>query len=219
MLTTAPQIENAVEIAWNPSSEQSLKVQAYEYLNQIRSGPHAWQPRLNLFVRESPRASEVVRLVCLEVVNAAIHTQGLDAASISYLKDTLLEYTRRTYGRSASPDQPHLQNKLCQTMTYLFVFLYRDGWPDFVNDFYSLTTAPDGAPRDNAPGVIFYLRMLASIHDEIADTLLSANQHDAKRNVDLKDQIRPRTWAALPRPGRSCWPTTRARTTRSSRCS
>lgn len=188
---TPPQIENAVEIAWNPSSEQSLKVQAYDYLNQVRSGPHAWQPCLNLFVRESPRASEVVRLVCLEVVNSAIHTQGLDAASLSYLKDTLLEYIRRTYGRSgAEPDQPHLQNKLCQTMTYLFVFLYRDGWPDFVSDFYSLTAAPDGAPKDNAPGVIFYLRMLASIHDEIADMLLSRNQQDAKRNVDLKDQIR-----------------------------
>ena len=192
-LTTALQIENAVEIAWNPSSEQSLKVQAYDYLNQIRSGPHAWQPCLNLFVRETPRSSEVVRLVCLEVVNSAIHTQGLDAASLTYLKDSLLEYTRRIYGRSNPPDQldqAHLQNKLCQTLTYLFVFLYRDGWPGFVDDIFALATAPDGAPRDNPAGVIFYLRVLASIHDEIADMLLSRNQHDAKRNVDLKDQIR-----------------------------
>lgn len=132
-------------------------------------------------------------MVCLEVVNSAVHTQGLDAASLSYLKDTLLEYTRRTYGNSPSPaqlDQPHLQNKLCQTLTYLFVFLYRDGWPNFVDDFFSLATSPDGNRLDNAPGVIFYLRVLASIHDEIADMLLSRNQHDARRNVELKDQIR-----------------------------
>ncbi|SPO01161.1 related to exportin T (tRNA exportin) [Cephalotrichum gorgonifer] len=187
------EIENAVEIAWNPSSEQSLKLQAYEYLNQIRSGPHAWQPCLNLFVRQSPRASEVVRMVCLEVVNAVIHSQGLDTASLTYIKDTLLEYSRRTYGQNVSPDlldQPHLQNKLCQTLTYLFVFLYKDGWQSFVDDIYSLTTAPDGAPRDHAAGVVFYLRVLGSIHDEIADMLLSRNQNDAKRNVDLKDQIR-----------------------------
>lgn len=144
-------------------------------------------------MRESPRSGEVVRLVCLEVVNSAIHTGGLDAASLTYLKDTLLEYTKRTYGRNLSNDQldpPHLQNKLCQTLTLLFVFLYRDGWHNFVDDFYSLTTAPDGAPLDNASGVVFYLRVLASIHDEIADMLLSRNQHDASRNVDLKDKIR-----------------------------
>lgn len=187
------EIENAVEIAWNPSSEQALKVQAYEFLNQIRNEPQAWQACINLFVRQSPRPSEVVRLVCLEIVNSAVHTQGLDGASLAFLKDTLLEYTRRVYGPNASPDQldqAHLQNKLCQTLTYLFVFLYQDGWQTFIDDFFALTANSDGSSRDNAAGVVLYLRILGSIHDEIADMLLSRNQNDAKRNVDLKDQIR-----------------------------
>lgn len=144
-------------------------------------------------MRQSPRPSEVVRLVCLEIVNSAVHTQGLDGASLTFLKDTLLDYTRRVYGPNASPehlDPAHLQNKLCQTLTYLFVFLYKDGWQTFIDDFYALTAATDGSSRDNVPGVILYLRILGSIHDEIADMLLSRNQNDAKRNVELKDQIR-----------------------------
>lgn len=143
-------------------------------------------------MRQSPRTSEVVRLVCLEIVNSAVHTQGLDKASLSFLKDTLLDYSRKTYGPSAPPDQldqAHLQNKLCQTLTYLFVFLYKDGWQTFIDDFYALTSS-DGSTRDNIPGVILYLRILGSIHDEIADMLLSRDQSDAKRNVELKDQIR-----------------------------
>lgn len=189
MLTSTHQIENAIEILSNPRSDHALKEQAFEYVNQLKSDPQGWQACTNLFSR-TPRTSEVVRLVCLEVVNFAVHNQGLDAASLSFLKDTLLQYCRQTYGPDAQqePDAVHLQNKLTQTLTYLFVFLYQNGWQSFLNDFLDLTGIANNV--DNVPGVIFYLRILGSVHDEIADMLLSRQSSDAKRNTELKDQLR-----------------------------
>lgn len=183
------QIENAVEILSNPTSDQSIKQQAFEYLNQLKTDTQGWQTCTTLFAR-TPRTSEVVRLVCLEVVNYAVHTQGLNPESLAFLKDTLLEYCRQAYSPNAQqePDPAHLQNKLTQTLTYLFVFLYQDGWQSFVDDFLELTGISTNS--DNAAGVVFYLRVLSSIHDEIADMLLSRQSSDAKRNTELKDQLR-----------------------------
>ncbi|KAK7402903.1 pre-tRNA nuclear export protein [Neonectria punicea] len=183
------QVQNAVEILSNPTSDQSLKEQAFEYLNQLRTDPQGWQPCTTLFA-QTPRSSEVVRLVCLEVVNYAVHTQGLDPASLGFLKDTLLQYCRQTYGPGAQQeaDPAHLQNKLTQTLTYLFVFLYQDGWQSFLDDFLELAGIPTNT--ENVSGVVFYLRILSSIHDEIADMLLSRQSNDAKRNAELKDQLR-----------------------------
>ncbi|KOS18584.1 Exportin-T [Escovopsis weberi] len=183
------QVENAVEILSNPHSDQSVKQQAFDYLNQLRSDPHGWQACTNLFAR-SPRTSEVVRMVCLEVVNYAVHTQGLDQESLAFLKHTLLHYVRQTYGTDAHQelDQASLQNKLAQTLTYLFVFLYQGGWQSFLDDFLDLTGLAGNT--ENVGGVLFYLRVLSSVHDEIADMLLSRESGEAKRNTELKDQLR-----------------------------
>ncbi|KAI8232249.1 Exportin-T [Colletotrichum sp. SAR 10_99] len=182
------QIENAVEAAFNPTGNQDLKQQAFEYLNQLRVDPQAWQVCTTLFAR-TPRPSEVVRLFCLEVVNYAVHAQGLDRQSLTWLKDMLLDYVRNMYNGSQQDqiDPAHLQNKLSQTLTYLFVFLYNDGWDSFIDDFLAVASSPN-----NTAGVVLYLRILGSIHDEIADMLLTRNSNDAKRNTDLKDQLRAR---------------------------
>lgn len=129
-------------------------------------------------------------MVCLEVVNYAVHTQGLDGESLAFLKHTLLQYVRQSYGAGVQqePDPVHLQNKLTQTLTYLFVFLYRDGWQSFLDDFLELTGLHQNV--DNVSGVLFYLRVLSSVHDEIADMLLSRQSGDSKRNTELKDQLR-----------------------------
>ncbi|KAI9902511.1 hypothetical protein N3K66_001863 [Trichothecium roseum] len=183
------QIENAVEILSNPTADQSLKQQAFGYLDQVRTDPQGWQACASLFVR-TPRASEMSRFMCLEVINSAIYSRGLEGNSLIYLKDTLLEYVRHTYGTEAQQehDTSHVQNKLSQTLTYLFVFLYREQWPTFLDDFLGLTGLANNV--QNSGGVVFYLRILSSVHDEIADMLLSRQNGEAKRNTELKDQLR-----------------------------
>ncbi|KAH6624542.1 armadillo-type protein [Chaetomium sp. MPI-SDFR-AT-0129] len=183
------QIENAIEIAWNPASDQALKGQAFDFLNQVRDDAQAWQVCVSLFTR-SPRLSPVTRLVSLEIVNHAVHSHILDAASLGFLKQSLFEYINRIYSGDAPQDEidpGHLQNKLTQTLTYLFVHLYKEGWESFIDDFLAL------ARKDNnLPGVVMYLRILGSVHDEIADLMLSRPDHEVKRNNDLKDLIRER---------------------------
>ncbi|KAI1409545.1 Xpo1-domain-containing protein [Hypoxylon sp. FL1857] len=187
------QIENAIEIAWNPTSDQALTSQAFDYLHQLRSDPQAWQACVGLFTR-TPRTSEVVRLVSLEIVNNAIHVHSLDTQSLVSLRNALLDYVRSTYGTSqqAEIDSSPLQNKLTQTLTLLFVSLYKQGWETFVDDFLALTTLPGSAQRDNVTGVILYLRVLGSIHDEIADVLLVRQDSQARSHSELKDLMRAR---------------------------
>jgi exportin-T len=98
-------------------------------VNQLRGDPQAWQACTNIFTR-TPKASEIVRFVSLEIVNTAVHSQSLDGASLAFLKDSLLDYIRRTYSGNAEDqiDAPSVQNKLTQTLTFLFVSMYKEGW-------------------------------------------------------------------------------------------
>lgn len=155
---------------------------------------------MNLFTR-SPRPIEVVRLVSLEVINTAVQSQLLDGPSLVFLKQALLDHARHAYGGSSQeqPDPAHLQNKLTQTLTYVFVYLYKDGWESFIDDFLALTSLPGSTQKDNVLGVFLYLRILNSVHDEIADMMLSRQGNEADRNTQLKDLVRERDMAKIAR--------------------
>jgi exportin-T len=120
-----------------------------------------------------------------------VQTLGLDAQSLEYLKGTLMNYVRQNYGGGAEKaDTAHIQNKLSQLLTYLFAGLYASSWPSFFDDFLSL--AKNGAANETMSGSILFFRLLGSIHDEIADVIITRSPEDAKRNVILKDLIRDR---------------------------
>ncbi|KAH8668307.1 armadillo-type protein [Xylariales sp. PMI_506] len=189
------QIENAIEIVYNPTANQSLKSQAFEFLDRLHTDAQAWQVCVNLFTR-SPQPSEVVRHVCLEFINRSIHTQFLDLQSMLYLKDALRAYARETYVSTTNQigplDSSNLQNKLTQTLTYLFVALYKEGWESFFDDFLALTVLPGSSNRDNAAGVVLFLRILNNVHDEIADVMVMRQGNEVKIHTELKDLVRVR---------------------------
>ncbi|KAI9839121.1 MAG: pre-tRNA nuclear export protein [Sarea resinae] len=188
------QVESAIEIAWNPTSDQNLKAQAFDFLNQLRNDPSGWQVCLSLFTR-SALPSEVVRIVALEVVNNAVQTHQLDAPSLGFVKENLMEYVRRVYGETgaeASVDTVAIQNKLTQTVTYLFNALYASGWENFFDDFLALGRNKDGSTKDNLLGSALYIRILISIHDEIADVLVPRSPEEQKKSNQLKDLVRQR---------------------------
>ncbi|KAI0123876.1 armadillo-type protein [Xylariales sp. AK1849] len=186
------QIENAIEIVWNPTGDQAVKSQAFEFLAQVRSDPQAWQVCVSIFTK-TPRASEIVRHVCLEIINNGIHTQFLDTQSLTFLRDALLGYVRETYGAQAGQvDSANLQNKLTQTLTYLFVVLYKHSWETFFDDFLALTILPGSSSRDNINGVTLYLRIISNVHDEIADVMISRQGNEVKSHTELKDLVRER---------------------------
>lgn len=118
---------------------------------------------------------------------------GEDTNYLIALKDTFLNYIRRSYANGPEhADSPVVQGKLTQTLTLLFVRLYKQGWESFLDDFLSITSLSGSSARDNPVGCVLYLRVLLSVHEEIADQLLARNSDDSNRNVDLKDLVRER---------------------------
>ncbi|KAI9777948.1 MAG: pre-tRNA nuclear export protein [Geoglossum umbratile] len=187
------QVEKAVQIAWSPTSDQDLKAQAFDFLNQLRSDPSGGQVCLTLFTA-FPKREEIVRHFALDMVGNSIQNEQLDAQSLGYVKNSLMEYIRRTYGGfggEGGVDSANIQNKLTQTITYLFASLYATGWEEFFGDFLGLVSAA-GSSGGNVAGAALYLRVLSSVHDEIADVLVPRPQTQQKRNMQLKDLVRER---------------------------
>lgn len=186
------QVENAIQIASDPTSNQQLRGQAIEYLNQLRAEGTAWQASLALFTRD-PRSSDIIRHTSLDLVNNAVQEHRLDEQSLAYIKDTLMSHIRQSYAPgSGSADTTHIQNKLMQTMTYLFVALYPSSWQSFFDDFHALAGDQAAIGSTNTATTFLYLRVLGQVHDEIADQLVSRPEEEKKRNTDLKDLIRQR---------------------------
>jgi exportin-T len=184
---------NAIGIASNPTADQNLNVQALNFIQQLRSDASGRHACLSLFTR-TPKCSEIVRMVSLDVVNNAIQAEQFDVQGLGHVKDALLEYIRRAYGSGNQEDidPPHIQNKITQTLTFLFISMYKQGWESFLDDFLALTSLQNNGSRDNAVGIVLYLRLLSSIHDEIADVMLSRPSSETKRNTELKDLLRAR---------------------------
>lgn len=186
------QVEQAIELAFDPRTDQQLKGQAYDFLNQLRQDANGWQVCLTLFTR-TPAPSEVVRLVCLEVVNNAVQTQRLDQHSLVYVRDSLLGYVRQWYTPgSTNLDSPGIQNKLTQTVTYLFTSLYATEWSSFFDDFRELAGDGENIGTTNPAATVMYLRIVGSLHDEIADVMIPRTPEEQKRSGELKDTIRAR---------------------------
>lgn len=136
-----------------------------------------------------------MRHSALEIVNGAINGGQLNAPGLAYLRDNLVAYLHTTYGGTHTDqkgDTPAIQNKMTQTITYLFAALYASGWESFFDDLLSLTSKDNSSIRDNPPGIIFYLRVLNSIHDEIADVLVPRSPEEQRKDNTLKDLVRER---------------------------
>lgn len=166
-----------------------------DFLNQLRSEPQGWQVCLSLVIRD-PRPSEIVRHVSLDVINHAIQAKDIDSQGLVVLRDNILGHLRNVYGAGGNGaqqlDSTVIQNKITQTITYLFRALYATDWPTFFHDLLALTVSPGSSSRDHEPGVTLYLRVLVSVHDEIADILIPRSPDEQRRDSDLKDLVRQR---------------------------
>lgn len=188
------QIISAVQLAWTPTSDPNLKRQAFDYVNQLRQEPSAWQPCLSIFTR-IPKQVEVVRVFCLEIVNNAVQAGVVDQQGLEVVKEQLMAYLQLSYRSTegaAQPDAALIENKIAQTFTFLFAAFYGNGWDTCFDDLLVLTESGQPGVRDNASGTSFYLRVINSIHDEIGDILLSRSRAEQERANVLKDMIRER---------------------------
>ena len=91
-----------------------------------------------------------------------------------------------------TPDSASIQNKITQTVTYLFTTMYEKRWPAFFTDILKLTSTSRSTGKDNAAGTVMYLKILIAIHDEIADVMLPKSPEEQKKDMLLKDLVRER---------------------------
>lgn len=110
-----------------------------------------------------------------------------------------MDYVQQVYGMDGGQgnvDSPSIQNKLAQALTFLFEELYASGWESFFEDLRKL--GGNHAASGSGPvGTLLYLRVLASVHDEIADVLVQNAAEKQKKHTELKDLIRVRDAAAI----------------------
>ena len=190
------QIVSAVQIAFdqNPATGHNLKRQAFDYVNQLRTEPSAWQPCLNIFTK-IPRYHDAVRFFTLEIVNKAVEGGTLDESGTNTVKEQLMTYLRRSYSTDEGlrqRDENSVENKIAQTVTFLFSTRYANGWENIFDDLLGLTSDAQHGGYDGAEGTVFYLRVLNSIHDEIGDQSLARTATEQDRATLLKDLIRQR---------------------------
>ena len=111
------------------------------------------------------------------------------------VSSNLLGYIEKVYGQTSSDssrDPVAIQNKITQTVTFLFAAMYENTWPSFFHDISRLRTRSGSATQDNGPGTIMYLRILTAIHDEIADVMVPKSSEEQKSDMVLKDLVRQR---------------------------
>jgi exportin-T len=136
----------------------------------------------------------VIRVFCLDIVNNALQAGLVDQAGLKSIKDQLMAYLQKSYGSTSeeeTPDPGTIVNKFAQTVTLLFAAFYGSGWDTCFDDLLALTSKETGS-RYNYAGVVFYLTVLNSIHDEIGDILLSRSPDEQERATTLKDLVRQR---------------------------
>ena len=188
------QIVSAVQIAWDPRADQNLKGQAFDFVNQLRAEPSAWQPCLSIFTN-LPRHPEVVRVYCLEIVNQALQGGFVNEGGMQSVKEELMAYLRDAYkggGLDRPRDSSMIENKIAQTVTYLFTALYASGWETIFQDLLGLSSSGDASQHDLPEGTMIYLRVVNSVHDEIGDQSLSRSRAEQDRANLLKDLMRQR---------------------------
>ncbi|KAL9613501.1 MAG: hypothetical protein Q9167_001943 [Letrouitia subvulpina] len=180
------QVENAISIASDVTSDQIVKAQAFEFLHRLPSEPQGWEICLSLFLRE-PKLSEITRHTSLEVISNAMQRGVLQSPSLVALRDNLMAYMA-----GGKADSTNIQNKLAQTFMYLFVFSYSVEWPSFFHDLLRVSDHPSLSQEENSLRMIFYLQVLKQIHDEIADIFVLRTSEETRRGNELKDLVRER---------------------------
>jgi exportin-T len=114
------------------------------------------------------------------------------------VRDGVMNYVRGQYGSgTGASESSTIQNKVADTLTSLFVGLYRNGWESFFDDFHQLAEQEAQNGFASTRSINLYLRVLASIHDEIADQMIQATSDRPKEHSDLKDTIRVRDAAKI----------------------
>ncbi|CCJ29157.1 unnamed protein product [Pneumocystis jirovecii] len=189
-------IDQAVNIMLQPHVDPSLKQQAITFCDQIKNSPEGWQVCLSLFTK-IPKVSEQTRLFALQVLGYAIKSSNrindLTPQSLNFIKNQIFDWVIQEFSpmRIEDTDPPFLHSKLSHFFALLFITLYTTSWSSFFTDIFALIqNSSSQNEKSSAKAAEFYLKILLSIDEEIADQHTSREPNQISRNNSLKDKIR-----------------------------
>jgi len=209
------QIPQAVSIAASPdpSISPQLRQEAIEYLNKVKVlSEETWQACFALYIQgagataASPigrdgkeKLSHELRVYCLQVVDDVLGNKPLDVVSeqdLNALYEALVAFVQTEYVEGSSEQgMTFLRNKLCYTITLVFLRLYPFSVPNFLQPFLVFLNAPESSTQANAMSpTLVTPHVLCEIAAEVHDPLLkSARAHSEERRVRdalVRDHLR-----------------------------
>ncbi|KAJ1933763.1 pre-tRNA nuclear export protein, partial [Linderina macrospora] len=203
------QIEEAVRCALDPTGNQTVKAQAMEYCEHVKSSPDGWQVCLQLFTKV-PASSPEARLFALQTIESMIVGVGISAstseaaANLSAVRQSLLQFVSEQYtGEKYSSEVGFLKNKLAHAITLLALATYPNHWPTFITDMVAMTGFPaatgavtaESAKAVNAqavdPSMVdFVIKVLGSLDEEMVNPVVPRGKEEVARNTLIKDTMR-----------------------------
>ncbi|KAJ2621723.1 pre-tRNA nuclear export protein, partial [Coemansia sp. RSA 1694] len=182
------QIVEAVRCALDPLTSQSVKTEATQYCESVKTSSDGWHACLELFTT-TPEKTPESRLFALQVIDAMIIGAGIRggesgaAAKLGATRSALLGFVSTRYAGPSYQNEPaFIKNTLAHTLTLLALASYPAQWSTFVKDMISLTGLPqatgalteDSARQTNAASinpfmVDFLLKVLGSLDEEMVN--------------------------------------------------
>lgn len=185
------QILQAVEIALSGTADATLKNQAIQFVNGIKSTEEGYKTCLDLLVNSSTSGNKLndeLRFFIFQVIDENV--DKLSPEQLYALNTSLFKYLNDIVAMDYD-DAAYLRNKLANVFGRLFCVVYPSVNAEFLKSLLVLSLS------NHVLSVDYYLRIMVLIHFEIGDKFISRSRETQDRNNALKDLIRERDMAQL----------------------
>ncbi|CAI5760373.1 unnamed protein product [Candida verbasci] len=176
------QIQQAVEIALSGTADPTLKTQAFEFINQIKSTQEGYQSSVNILLNDNNGSiNEGLKFFIYQVIHENI--ENLNEDQLFSLNNQIFKKLSQ-YISNEVREPSHLKNKFSQIFSKMFCSVYLNINTNFLKDVLLLTQS------NNQIALDYYTRILIGIHSEIGDKYIVRSQEFQDRVTLLKDAIR-----------------------------
>lgn len=185
------QIQQAVEIALNGTADASLKSQAFQFINEIKSTEQGYKTCIDLLLDSAQKGTKLndgLKFFIFQVIDE--NTDRLGQEQLFALNGNLFKYLDQIIAADVE-DEVYLRNKLSDLFGRLFCYVYPQINADFLKNLLVLIQA------SHITSIDYYLRIMISIHFQVGDKLISRPKEAHDRNTILKDLIRERDMPQL----------------------
>lgn len=180
------QIQQAVLIALSGTADVSLKNQAIEFVNRVKSTEEGYNSCLKILndsveVKPSSTLDESLKFFIYQVIEENI--EKLSPEQLFKLNKDLF-HILSIYINQSINDANYLKNRFASLFGKLFCFVYLQIDPNFIKNLHKLISNGDQLSID------YYTRIIIAIHYEIGDKFISRSKDGQDRITLLKDSIR-----------------------------